>query len=225
MRKSEYYPLLRFAIFLIIIFALISLARSQDTPLQQIIKYDRASVTISPTGCSGTLICPRTVLTAGHCYKRIGQRVTVNLSSGSRVEGKVIATRDRDGVDVTIIRLDSAVNNLDSIPVASEYPPDGSEIQIYGRAAAINNSQITRFSGKVEWRGDGGFLDVVGEYAAAGGESGGGGFYKGKVIGVVARTGSKAMKTGVGSWTGLSNTPGVYEMVSANPCSVPACLM
>ncbi len=210
-------------LILTVLYFMAAVASGADSPLQEIIKYDRASVVISPRGCSGTLICPRTVLSAGHCYK-IGQRVTVRLYSGSSVTGKVIAHRDRDGVDVAIIRLDSSVNNLDSIPVASEYPPDGSEVQIYGRAAAIGNTNITHFKGKVEWRGDGGFLDVVGDYAAAAGESGGGGFYKGKVIGVVARTGKKAMHTGVGSWTGLSNTPGVYEMVAASPCSNPACL-
>lgn len=198
------------------------IAQGQDSALQNLLKYDAASVTVSG-GCSGTLICPRTVLTAAHCLTT-GDRVTVRLSNGSSVKGKVIAHQEYSGVDAAIIRLDSSVENLPHVPFASEYPPDKSEVLVYGRAAATGNRQITRYRSTVDLRGDGGFLDLIGDTAAIGGESGGGVFYEGKCIGVVARTeSSRSYRTGKGSWTGVSVTDKTYRLVTANLCSSKDC--
>lgn len=203
-----------------ILYVWVSASRA-DTPLQNIIKYDQASFVLSK--CSGTLICPRTGLTAAHCYLK-GQQVTAQLSNDRRVRGRIIARKHGGGVDASIIRFDSAVNDLPFIPFASTYPSDGTEVLVYGRAAAAGSKRITRFRARVDLRDDGGWLDLIGATSAIGGESGGGVFYDGKIIGIVARTdGWGGYQTGQGSWTGVSVTDKTYDLIADNPCEVRDC--
>ena len=214
-------------LFLIFVAGVMTAFGSPPSAVQNMLSYDAASCTISGSGCSGTLICPQTVLTAAHC-QTTRQRVTVRLSNGTRVEGRVIAHRQNYGVDAAIIRLDSKVTDISPVPVASDYPPHNTEVFVYGRARSSGSSKITRFRCKVDVRGDGGWLDLVGDTAAIGGESGGGVFFGGKLIGIVSRSDSDwSQKRGrpiaYGTWTGVSVTDRTYKFVTENLCRDKYC--
>lgn len=217
------------AVILFLVFNTVVMTAFGSPPSLNILKYDAASVVISGSGCSGTLICPQTVLTAAHC-QTTRQRVTVRFRNGSSIEGKVIAKEENkgDGVDAAIIRLESKVIGIEPVPVASDYPPHNTEVLVYGRANASGNTKITRFRSKVDLRGDGGWLDLVGDTAAIGGESGGGAFYDGKLIGVVSRSNSDWKKRRgrpviYGTWTGVSVTDRTYKLVTENLCRDKYC--
>ena len=185
---------------------------AQDSPLQNLLKYDAASVELE-RGCSGTIICQRLVITAAHC-RTTGQRVTVILRDGRRIPGRVI--KHDKSIDVAIIRLDTT-EKLPSIDIASDYPPDGVEMLLYGDTYGAG--KIRRFRANVKYQGDGGWLDLYSNTSAIAGESGGGGFYNGKYYGTIARCDD--LSAG-GSWTGLSPTPGTRKLVASVDCKCPS---
>jgi Trypsin len=102
-------------------------------------------------GCSGTVIAPYVVLTAGHCVADgNGWNITLPYASGQQVHGSSSATSDwtdsNDQVDpqehdVALIFLDSPVT-LSSYPtIATTGLADGSQVVTVGR---VKDGQMSR---------------------------------------------------------------------------------
>lgn len=101
------------------------------------------------SACSGALISPKIVLTAGHCIGDFTSwRVTLPFANGQKTTGQGMVldyvskenTVDPNTHDVGLIVLDSALS-IDSYPlVANKGVPGGTKVQNIGR---INNGQFS----------------------------------------------------------------------------------
>ncbi len=186
------------------------LAVAGQLATERLVQYDRASVRIE-SGCSGTLVGPRQVLTAGHCYET-GQRVVVILHDGRRFAGRVVCARD-DEIDAALICLDTKAV-LPFVPLAEQPPPVGAEVLVYGVPSAAGVDRILRYRARVKSR-DGRWLELTGRTAPIAGESGGGVFYDGKLVGVIARTQNRvALYTGQGNWGAATKTSGLLSLLA-----------
>src|SRR5688572_11048520 len=127
-------------------------------------RIDRAHAAVGMVGrllgeeanfhCSGTLVGPRTVLTAAHCLFQEGERLyapdlvfdvggIAHAVSRSSVHPSYDPSTDRDWEDAALLRLDRA-SHASPIPVSIDPPLEGVEAEVIGFGVTASGTGFGR---------------------------------------------------------------------------------
>jgi secreted trypsin-like serine protease len=113
------------------------------------------------SACSGALIAPQWIITAGHCFRdadgvRVDRPVadstvatvgrTDLTNTGAGVDAKVIRVRQSPTADVAIAKLDKVVRRIEPIRIARSAPAEGTVLRLtgYGSLTSVNPAPVTR---------------------------------------------------------------------------------